>query len=164
MKRCFLIGFLLMGVLAFAQPTLKLYGYSQITTPGTIRVDIPENGGQQTKAPLFFTNYYIFIGTASSITIQPKEIWVEGKWRKVSSLEVVITPFISGPKKEVLVPSTKLKVRQLNTGDTLSNVKPSAALIKMMKNNELIISYIWKGKKYYAALKKLTVLEKIHGV
>ena len=163
MKRCLLICFLLIDVAAFAQPSLKLYGYSQVTTPGMIRVEEPENGGVKTKAPLFFTNYYIFIASAKSVNIQPLEIWVDGKWRKTGNLETVTTPYYSGgPERKLLVARTKLKVKKLNTGDTLSTLKPSATLRKMMKDNELILSYSWKGKKYYAALKKLTVLEKIH--
>ncbi|HUR66553.1 MAG TPA: hypothetical protein VMZ03_09390 [Chitinophagaceae bacterium] len=152
-----------MSTVALAQPSLKLYGYSQVTTPGTIRVDIPEEGGEKTKAPLFFTNYYIFISTSSSTTIQPKEIWIDGKWRKTANQETVITPFFSaGPERKILVPFTKLKVTRLHTWDTPGTIKPSATLKKLMKNNELIVSYLWKRKTYYATLKKLTVLEKIH--
>jgi hypothetical protein len=163
MKRCLLIWFLLMSTVAFTQPSLKLYGYSQTTTPGTIRVDVPEEGGGTTKAPLFFTHYYVFLSMSQSTSIQVKEIWVDGKWRKIGNQETVTTPFFSGgPERKLLVAATKLKVKQLNVGDTLDTIKPSSTLKKLMKNNELIVAYTWKGKKYYLALKKLTVLPKIH--
>lgn len=163
MKRCLLIWFLFMGTVAFSQPSLRLYGFSQTTTPGIIRVDVPEEGGERTKAPLFFTHYYVFLSMGQSTSIQAKEIWVDGKWRKISSQETIITPYYSdGPERKVLVASTKLKVKQLNVGDTLDTIRPSATLKKLMMNNELIVAYAWKGKKYYVALKKLTVLPKIH--
>lgn len=69
------------------------------------------------------------------------------------------------PEKKQLVGATKLTVHLLNPGDTL--LKPpllTGSLKKLMKENELVLAYVWKGKKYYAALKKLTELEPVQGL
>jgi len=43
-------------------------------------------------------------------------------------------------------------------------IVPTAKLKKQMNDNELIFAYWWNGKKYFAVLKKLTVLEPLLGM
>lgn len=154
------------GMLA-AQPVVKLYGYSQEYTPGNIPVNVPdENGNKQPRRSFVTTNYYIYVSVDTKTDIQLQEVWVGGKWDTVISQQVVATPVVvSYPVKKTLVASTKQKVLQLNKGDSVTRViTPSVSLKKMMKGNELIVAYLWKGKKYYAALRKLSVLPVLHGI
>jgi transcription antitermination factor NusG len=168
MKRSLLIISFFASQAILAQPAVKLYAFSQMFTPGMVpSEDAPdENGGKRVKGPRTVTNYYIFIAADTSIKIQAREIWIDGKWDTIASLQTVVTPFISEyPRKTTLVPATKNKVQQVNIGEPLKRTVVQTALLKkMMKENEVIVAYIWKGKKYYLSLKKLTVLEIIHGV
>lgn len=166
MKKCLLICFVLATEILAAQPVLKLYGYSQEVIPGNIPVVPDENGGIKPKRAVVNTQYYIYVQADSAVQVQLVEVWLAGQWDTVSSQSVVATPVIvSYPEKKTLVPVTRKKVLQLNPGDILTGVmKPSAALQKLMKANALVVAYLWKGKKYYAALKKLVVLPVMHGI
>lgn len=168
MKGSLLLAALLSAIFANAQPAVKIYGYSQEFVPGMIRQDdIPdENTGEKVKYPRTRIMYHIYISTSASVTILPAQIWIGGKWDTISSNQIVTTPVTAEyPEKKILVPATKHTVRQLSIGDTLRKpVTLTASLKKMMKQNEVIIAYKWKGKKYFAVLKKLTVLAAVHGV
>lgn len=167
MKCGFFVVLSLFSLLAAAQPRLKVYGYSQVFTPGMIPAEDArdDNGEKKIKMPRFITNYFIFIETDSSIKIEPYEIWIGNKWDTVAGLSVVARPVMSEyPEKKELVPIGKGRVIQLSVGDTLRRgVSRSVAVKTMMKENELIIGYRWKGKKYYARLKKLVELPPVHG-
>lgn len=168
MKGSLLTALLLTSYISFSQPSIKLYGYSQKFVPGMARQnDAPdENGGQPIAQPFVKTNYYIYLSSFPSTVITPIAIWIAGKWDTITSASIVKTPVKTDiPGEKQLVPATKLTVKQISIGDTLH--KPmfsSPTLEKMMKENELIIYYTWKGKKYFAKLKKLVVLETVHGV
>ncbi len=168
MKRCFIISFVLVCQVITAQPAVKVYGYSQVFVPGMIpQDDIPgENGGKSPKKSYVVTNYYLFMAASPAAIIQPREIWLDGKGFKAISQQIVKTPVRSDyPEKKTLVASTKLKVTQLAMGDSLStSSKPTQTLRKLTAGNQLVIVYSWKGRKYYAVVKKLTVLNPVHGV
>lgn len=125
-----------------------------------------ENGGQPIASPRFVTTYYIYTACSPITVISPIAIWIGGKWDTITSASIVKTPvMIEVPENKQLVPATKLAVKQIAIGDSLR--KPmfiSPGLQKMMKENEVLIYYIWKGKKYYLKLKKLVVLDPVHGV
>lgn len=168
MKGSLLAVFILTSIFCFSQPSVKVYGYSQNFVPGMVKQnDVPdENGGQPAASPRVHTNFYIYISTASTVSISPAAIWIAGKWDTITGLQVVKTPVINEvPAKKQLVAATTKIVRQVSIGDTLR--KPiilSSGLRKKINENELVIIYIWKGKKYYAALKKLVVLDPVHGI
>jgi hypothetical protein len=168
MKRSLLFAGIITCQLMAAQPPLKIYGYSQVFTPGMVPSEdaVDEGSGRKIEMPRFIVNYFIFIAADSGKKILPSEIWIGGKWDTVSGQTRVNTPFISEyPEKRTLVPATKLKVQQLVIGDTLRRqVKRSVTIQKMMKENQLIIVYWWNGKKYYARLKKIVELPPVHGV
>ena len=166
MKTIIIITSLIISQAVFAQPNVKLYGYSQEITPGMVpQRGIPDesNGGRVIKTPAVTTYYYVY--TRASVFIQPDEIWIGGKWHIATSKLIKEMPVVTeSPVKKTLVPFTKLKVLQVEQGDTLTSIPfITPVLKKMMTTNELIVSYTWKGKKNYAALKKLSVLETIHG-
>lgn len=168
MKGVLLIPILLVGAFSCAQPSVKLFGYSQKFVPGMVpQEDLPdENGGQPVKRPRVITNYYIYTATATSVTIVPTAIWIGGKWDTITSQQVIKSPvFTEVPEKKQLVPLTSRVVKQLNIGDTLqSPLAGIGKLKKMMSENEVIISYTWKGKRYFIPLKKLSALEPVHGL
>lgn len=166
MKKVLVVAAVMISQLAFSQPRVKLYGYSRDFLPGMApQRDIPgEDGGQSIKRPSVITEYYIF--TSSTAVIQPKEIWLAGNWYSVSNSVAQATPvLVNDAEKKQLVPATTQKVLRIERGDTINTaIKTTPALQKMTAANELIISYLWKGKKYYTAIKKLVVLEPLHAM
>jgi len=155
---------ILISLAGAAQPSVKLYGYSQVSTPGMVpQRDIPNENGGTVKTRIYDSIISFFIYTRASVAIRPSQVYLNGKWQSATSLAISSTPVKSEqPVKKTLVPSTKLKVLQLLPGDLVSNMTISSSLKKMMAVNELIVAYTWKGKKYYVPLKKITVLQPIH--
>ena len=168
MKRCLIIPFLLVYQSITAQPAVKLFGYSQVFVPGMIpQEDISgENGGRSPEKSYVVTNYYLFIAASRTAILQPREIWLDGKGFKAIPQQQVKTPVkLEYPEKKTLVAATTLRVTQLALGDSLSaSMKPVQTLRKLTTGNQLVVVYSWKGKRYYAVLKKLTVLKPVHGV
>jgi hypothetical protein len=167
MKRSFLIYGLLISQLVIAQPVTKVYAYSQAFTPGIVpQREIAEEPGKAVQKSHTKINYYIYIKLGSSVTVQPKQIWIMGKWFKIIHSSQVKTPiYAEGPGKKLLVPSTGYKVLQVQPGDTLQSAgKISTALKKMMSSSELILAYSYKGMTYYSAVKKITVLDRVQGI
>lgn len=166
MKNSFLAVFLLLGQAMPAQPVVKVYAYSQVITPGIVRQrDIPvENGSAPASKASAATHYYIYAVVSPAVSLQPRQVWIQGQWYTIGGSTIEKTPVqIEVPAPRVLVPATRQKVIQVEPGDSLPVIKkPSSALVKMMKQSELIFSYQWKGKLYYTPVTKITVLEKVH--
>lgn len=163
------------GLYAFAQVSVKLYAYSQVVTPGMApKGVIDENGNSSTvntkkESPI---SYYIYAAYNSSTKISFGEIWIKGKFynsqiRNIDSTPVVLTNenIPANPAKEILVPVTKLKVISIAPGTSKNSSLASASwFINMTKQNDLIVSYIYKGKKYFIGAKKIKALQPVAGV
>jgi hypothetical protein len=172
-KNFLLLTLIISGLSTFAQPSVKLYAYSQVVTPGMVpKGVIDENGNTvniKKESPI---NYYIFAAYNSSIKISFGEIWIKGKFYNTEIKNVDSTPVVltnenipQNPSKEILVPATKLKVISIVPGKTKnSSLARSPSFIKMTKRAELIVSYIYRGKKYFIEIKKIKLLQPVVGV
>lgn len=156
------------ALIACAQPKIIIHAYSQQFTPGTIptRDVVGENADDFIKHPAVITNYLIYVEVDTAMQITPSAVWVGGKWDTVAAKNIIKTPFITEyPSKKTLVPATSKKVYEIILGDTLKQaIVPTAKVKKQMIDHELIFAYWWNGKRYFAALKKLTVLEPLEGM
>ena len=168
MKWSFLVISFTSALIACAQPKIIIHAYSQQFTPGTIptRDVVGENADVPIKHPAVITNYLIYVEVDTAMQIIPSAVWVDGKWDTVAAKNIIKTPFVTDyPSKKTLVPATTKKVYEIIMGDTLIQaIVPTAKLKKQMNDNELIFAYWWNGKKYFAVLKKLTVLEPLLGM
>jgi len=166
MKSFLIIGSLMISKLAFTQPALKLFVYSQVFTPGIVpQRDIPsENGGSRESKPAATTQYYIYVTGSPAGTVKPDQVWLNGTWHKVSKTTVVKTPVKTDiPVPKVLVPALRQQLIRIDYGNPLPAIKkPFPALAKMMAASEFIARVVWKGKFYYFPLKKITVLDPVH--
>lgn len=156
------------ALIACAQPKIIIHAYSQQFTPGTIptRDVVGENADDFIKHPAVITNYLIYVEVDTAMQITPSAVWVGGKWDTVAAKNIIKTPFITEyPSKKTLVPATSKQVYEIILGDTLKQaIVPTAKVKKQMIDHELIFAYWWNGKRYFAALKKLTVLEPLEGM
>src|SRR6185503_14477777 len=145
MKKLYGIFFLLFSFSAFAQPPVKLYSYSQETTPGTIPVD--EKGNPiRPRGPLL--NYFFYAAYSSSYAIKFDGIWINGKGYTVQTSKVGSTPVTitnhdipANPVTTVLVPATKLMVISIQPVSPSGNTVNTPWFRDLSKRNELIISY-----------------------
>ena len=102
------------------------------------------------------TTYYIYSLQPYNCYFPPIAIWI-GENGIPSQASIVNTPvMIEVPENKQLVPATKLAVKQIVIGDSLRkpHVHLPRLVQKMMKENEVLIYYIWKGKSITPKLKK----------
>ena len=172
-KISLLLLLIISGLCALAQASVKLYAYSRVVTPGMVpKGVIDENGNAVNTKKESPINYYIFVAYNSFAKISFEEIWIKGKFynteiKNVDSTPVVITnENIPGNSvKEILVPATKLKVISIMPGKTKnSSLTRSSSFIKLTRHAELIVSYIYHGKKYFIEIKKIKLLQPVAGV
>ena len=150
-------------------PVIKIYAYAQSVVPGVNPNSkaIDESGTEIKVKPRSRVNYLIYLEQRKSASIQPVNIWMKDKMYIIKYEEVNETPvelsssnLLKDKKKMELVPKTENEILKLTiTGEVHDKGKSSSTLQKLISKNDLVISYSWKGKTYYAALKNIKMLE-----
>jgi hypothetical protein len=171
MKKIYLIPLLFISGFAFAQPAIKTYAYSQLSYPGTIPVGTDESG-KSVEMKELPVNYYIFATHLPSARVNFGSVWIKGKYYQTQVEKVKETPVIStnydvpsNPEKTVLVPATRHQVMSITpVGNPGDSVIRAAWFRHMVKNYELIISYYYKGKRYFIPVKKIKILPPVAGI
>jgi len=168
MKKLLFLFLVLISLTSKSQPSIKLFAYSREVTAGTIPKGVTDEYGKpvNTKKETH-VNYYIFAVQNPSAKINFTEIWINGKFYKTQTRKIDTTPVVNinenvpdNPVKEVLVPFTKLKVISIIPGITMNtSVWRRSWFREMTRNNELIVTYMYNGKKYFKGIKKIKVLE-----
>ena len=173
MKRVCFLFLMAASIPGLSQPVVKIYAYSQIATPGIIPKGVTDENGNRIntkKEPA--VNYYIFASYSSPAKINFSEVWIKGKFYNVRIKKIDSTPVINvnetipdKPVKVELVPASKGKVLSIIPAETKkSSLIKTSWFINMTKHAELIVSYTYKGKKYFISVKKIKILEPVAGV
>ncbi len=148
------------SAVAFCQPHVKLYGYSQEFTPGMVRErDLSDSAANLARPSV---TYYLYFTAPASSQIRPAGLWINGKQIEMKSAPVVKSPVVRFDRY-VLVPGTRAVVREIQWADSLPATRTAPWLRKMIRENELVMTYFWNGKKYGVALKKIKALEVVFG-
>ena len=167
MKTLLIISCLFLSRAAPGQPTLKVFAFSQEAVPGIVAKNVTDENGkpvERKKEPA--ANYYIFAGYSTSLKITIGDLWISGKMYRVSVKPVDSTPVIhindndpKAPVRELLAPSTPLRVVEITVKDMVAekNKRPSW-LISMIRNSDLVVSWYYKGKKYFTGVRKFKKL------
>jgi hypothetical protein len=172
MKKLFFSWLTIMALMQVqAQSTVnkavKIYGYSQVTLPGIIPVETDEQGNRIRKMPERKPMYHIYIvSDKPGITIN--DLYIKREKYSFQTEKVLHTPVLEerpdipekGTKK-TLVPKSAGTVFKLAPVEAAGQTKAAAALQNLLKKSELVVGYTLAGKKYYATLKKIIVLEPI---
>lgn len=160
MKEKLLVASLLAGFYSLAQPPIQLYGYSQLSTPGMVTDKKAANKtGKSWDAAL---DYFFYLSHDRSLQIRPAEIWIKGKRFAVTESKAVPSPVYS-PGNQLLIAKSSSKVVELKHDSPLPALpSPPVWLKKMISQNELVLAYKWKGKKYYKALKTIRELDTVY--
>lgn len=173
MKKIWFLFLLTISLAAMGQPSVKIYAYSQVTTPGNIPAGVTDENGKPVDLKLVpSVNYYIFAVYPGSVQINFNEIWIRGKYYKVQTERVASTPVVntnndnpSSPIKTVLVPSTQLQVTAISPVGSFSNIMIRTSWFRnMLKRSALIVSYVYHGKKYFIGVKKIKTLQPVAGI
>lgn len=150
------------GAFAQTEGASKIYVYKQKVKPGTVRVD--ESGREVQRKSQY--NYFIYL--ASTTSVKPIEIWINGEAYVPTVNKVAVTPVkyttaFDRNQSKILVPKIKKNVLQLSP--SLNKIsKPSLKGKTLSEKNELAIIYQGSGKidkPYYKAVSKLTELDPV---
>ena len=148
---------------------VKAYAYAEPVLPGTIKRSIDEKGNQVEQKPKSAVNYLFYLEYKKSITINPTGIWFKDKAYyakaepvKKTPVEMVNYNIPNQPEKITLVPATTGKVSSLfpDYSKTI-DFKPTGRLKKLLIDCDVVFEYMYRGKRHYKAVKKITMLEPV---
>jgi len=149
------------------QPSIKVFGFEQESSRGTMAANVKDENGNPLKKSATQKNYFSYLSLKQKYIITPLQIFIDGKTFPTEANIIETTPIEyinnnvpSHPERTTLVPKTNGKVIQLKITDT-DEVKKPPALQKLTNKNEVVVSYMWKQKKYFAILKKLKKLDPV---
>ena len=162
---CFL---LFTGLKAQTRPDVKLYAYARPVAGGVPpKISTQENNLQAYSSAKAKYNYLIYLEGPATTRIYPVEMWLHGEKKGVRTTIVTTTPveIKTGDlppysKTITLVPKTTNSVYQLNLGTPVPGKEMAAARAKA-RTHEVVVVYKYAGKFYYAAEKKIKVLEPV---
>ena len=150
-----------------SQPSIKVFGFEQESSTGTVAANVKDENGNPIKKAATQKNYFIYLAFKQKYSIAPQQVFINGKAFPAKASLVDTTPVehinnnIPGnPEKTTLVPKTSHKVIELKIVDSIQ-VKKTPAIQKLTNKNDVVISYTWKKKKYFAVLKKLKKLDPV---
>ncbi|MER3497423.1 MAG: hypothetical protein C4308_01680 [Chitinophagaceae bacterium] len=161
-----LFGFFLIftSLFAFSQPVVKIFAYEQEIIPGTIPANVTdENGNPLPEKSYIKKEHRLFFSCSKNYNPRPVLMFIRQQPFAIQAAAAVSTPVIHSDhvtgNKKTLVEKTGNKVLELVKGDAQQKKNYTANLTKLIKANDVVIVYEWKGKKYYAVAKKLKKLE-----
>jgi hypothetical protein len=157
---------ILLSIFAVAQPAVKAWVYELDSLSGTRPTTPNENVNAGKKDAGI--NYLIYISHNKNLNIIPVEIFMKGTGYKVGMIQIKKTPVVivnnnlpTNPVKTELVPLTNNKVLSLKRGAVMSTNPSNATLKKLIDRNDVVIVYLWKGKRYFLTVKEITKLEPV---
>jgi len=166
-KHLLFVAFIVIGSGIYGQPSIKVFGFEQESSPGTVAANVKSENGNPIKKAATQKNYFIYLAVKQKYNITPQQVFIDGKafTAKASivattSVEHINNNIPGNPEKTTLVPKTSDKVIELKIVDSIQ-VKKTSAIQKLTNKNDVVISYTWKKKKYFTVLKKLKKLEPV---
>lgn len=151
------IGFALVIIATVAtaqtRPLKKLYAYSQASLPG-----------KKSNHPITpKVTYRLFITVTPKEAIAVTGVWVKNNYYRCNAKTIAAKHVVhenTNYEKKILVPKTSNTIIEvLLTKQVDPAPRPGSALGNLLQANEVVFVYTWKGKEYFSALKKITVLE-----
>jgi len=145
---------------------LKIYAYSQPVRPGILPKTADQMGNVITPAVKPVYNYFLYAENLKKDPVYISDIWLDSLHFPVTTENVNSKPVIFQRYNEsdqldtlILVPQTTHDIFRINPGSATEEEKvKNKKLRNLIRDNELIIGYLFKGKKSYRAVKKLNPL------
>lgn len=171
--------FLLLSVTAMSvasaqkAPVVKMYAYTQTVLPGQKKIVIPdENGKTIEPAMQKKMNYFFYAEKKKQETIKIIGIWMYGK-KFLVKVDIVTTSPVEifqgtssdRSRKIALIPGDGNEFLQILPGHiTTRGTKLPGYLKKMVRESDLVLIYLWRGKTWYLPVKKIKNLSPVASV
>jgi hypothetical protein len=168
-KKLVVFTFLITSVIIHGQPTVKIFAFEQQSHPGTVPAAVKDENGNPIQKAAAKTNYFIFLSFKKNYVIKPVQIFIKGfSFAMDTVTEVEKTPveytnrtIPDNPHKTTLVPKTSNKVIKIDPTESVEPVENGAHIKNLIKANDVVITYVWKGKEYFVTEKKIKELDPI---
>lgn len=144
---------------------VKVYAYRQPVVSGVNPGGIIDESGKEVttaRSPRFNTRVYVT--HSPKVMLNATEVYINGIKHEVKVDNITKTPVtfsssnILDKTEKELVPKTGNKVLLLTPTRSVTS-QPNSCVRKLIANNNVIVGYTIKGKKYYTAVKDFTRLE-----
>jgi hypothetical protein len=141
-------------------PVVKIYGYKQQLFQGK---------KTSKNEPIKKTEQYkLFVEYRKNSSINITEVWIQSNYFRFTTHPKLKSPILDVQQpanKQILVPKTTNRIIEIDlTNKQEPSPRPTAALGKLLQSNDVVISYLFKGKTYFATLKKMIALEPFDGM
>ncbi len=147
------------------EPIIKIYAYRQENYSG-VNFPIEKLGDSAMENKIGLDNsYLIYLEAGKRDSFQWNRVWIRRQCYSLHA-EKVTTPVIqkktvvvvNGSAADTLVRATKNNVYQLHL--TSRGKEPETKRIKTrIEDNELVLEYTWRKKKYYRTVANVKTLE-----
>lgn len=164
---CVLVPACLFSIAQVKSPIKKIYAYKQGSISGIIPLnpDKPGNTAEKEHEPRF--NYWFYTEVFKTEKISITDLWIGGKRFSVKNEPITVTPVkkiidtgANGPDTVILVPKTHNKIILTYPSGLLKDIPGSSRFLSnLISRSELVIGYLWKGKKYFTGVKALKKLQ-----
>ena len=155
-----LICFLFTVNIVFSQtaPVKKIIAYRQPVIPG--KKPAPHETAKKSE------QLSLYAEIAKNKQIKFSGIWINNEYYLFTLKKITKTPIEKsagdGGGKFIAVPKTVNNVYEIVLGKKLEPApRPGTMLGNNLQNNEVVLYYSYKGKQYFALLKKIKQLEPI---
>lgn len=157
---CFL--FILNTITAQTAPVKKIYAYKLASLGGK------KPSEHETTVPKK-EQYRLFIAYTGKGPLIIEGVWIEQEYYRVKMMPATRTPVLQsvheGNEPMILVPKTSYTVTELQVLEKFDPApRPGSQLGKLLKTNELVVAYRWKGKEYFATSKTIKALSPFIGM
>ncbi len=166
-KYLLFFSLIIIGTGIHSQPSVKVFGFEQENSPGTVAANVKDENGKPTKKAATQKRYFIYLTVKQKHRLIPSQVFINGEAFSVESNMMEKTPIqhvnnnIPGRiEQTTLVPKTNNKVIELKITDPVQ-VEKTSTVRKLIRKNDVVVSYTWKDKRYFAVLKKLKRLDPV---
>jgi hypothetical protein len=141
---------------------IKILAFEQVNLPGTVPSAVKDENGNAVKKAAAKNNYFLFLSFRKTTHIRPLEVFIKGTAFRIKETRLRETPVLyidstvrNNPLKAVLVPAAEKNVIELIIEETTSQPERTSSIQRLSMKNDIVVSYIWNKKKYFAALRNL---------
>ena len=115
-KHLLFVSLIVIGSGIYGQPSTKVFGFEQESSPGTVAANVKDENGNPIKKAATQKNYFIYLAFKQKYNITPQQVFINGKAFLAKASIVDTTPVehinnnIPGnPEKTTLVPKHPTK-------------------------------------------------------
>lgn len=146
----------------------KIYAYKQASIPGIQPKLITSEGGETQQLPVRKEtfNYWFYLSYSKHDKIDVTGLWISGKKynfksEPVNNLPVIKVNYTAASENDtvIMVPFIRNAVMLVYPkGEIKDSASVSTYFSTLVNKYELVIAYLWKGKKYYTTKRTITAL------